>query len=330
MGRRRLADDAEGLSMLIGLSLTTIALLVIAGVALDLMLGEARRWHPLVGFGRLANLVERWLNQGGRRFWRGALAWLLAVAPLVLLAYEAIRWSENLGDIAVLIIHALLLYFCIGLRSLRDHMLPIERALMQGDLPQARELTARIVSRDTGNADASDLAKAGVESLLENGNDAVFGTLFWFVVAGGPGALLFRLANTLDAMWGYRTPRFLAFGCVAARIDDVLNWIPARLTALSYALLGNTRLAWQCWRIQAPAWPSPNAGPVMSAGAGALGLALGGTACYDGNIENRPPLGTGRAAAPADIGRAWRLVAGTTALWVGVLGAAAVLFSLIG
>jgi adenosylcobinamide-phosphate synthase len=162
--------------------------------------------------------------------------------------------------------------------------------------------------------------------LLENGNDAVFGTLFWFIVAGAPGAVLFRLANTLDAMWGYRTPRFLAFGCVAARIDDVLNWIPARLTALSYALLGNTRLAWRCWRSQAPAWSSPNAGPVMSAGAGALGLALGGAACYDGVVEDRPPLGTGRVATASDIGRAWRLVAGTTALWVGVLSAAACLF----
>jgi adenosylcobinamide-phosphate synthase len=162
--------------------------------------------------------------------------------------------------------------------------------------------------------------------LLENGNDAVFGTLFWFIVAGAPGAVLFRLANTLDAMWGYRTPRFLAFGCVAARIDDGLNWIPARLTASSYALLGNTRLAWCCWRSQAPAWSSPNAGPVMSAGAGALGLALGGAACYDGVMEDRPPLGTGRVASAADIGRAWRLVAGTTALWVGVLSAAACLF----
>jgi adenosylcobinamide-phosphate synthase len=312
--------------MLVGLDLTTLALLVIAGIALDLMLGEVRRWHPLVGFGRLANTIERRLNRGERRFLTGALAWLLAVIPLVLLAYWTIHWSTQLAVVARLALHALLLYFCIGLRSLRDHTLPIERALARNDLADARWLTARIVSRDTANANTSDLAKAGVESLLENGNDAVFGTLFWFIVAGAPGAVLFRLANTLDAMWGYRTPRFLAFGCAAARIDDALNWIPARLTALSYALLGNTRLAWRCWRTQAPAWSSPNAGPVMSAGAGALGLALGGAACYDGVVENRPPLGTGQVASAADIGRAWRLVAGTTALWVGVLSAAACLF----
>ena len=220
-----------------------------------------------------------------------------------------------------------LLYFSLGLRSLRDHTLPIAHALMDGDLPQARLLTARIVSRDTQQAEEADLAKAGVESLLENGNDAVFGTLFWFAVAGGPGVVLFRLANTLDAMWGYRTQRYNEFGRVAARIDDVLNFIPARLTALSYAALGNTKQAWQCWRAQAPAWSSPNAGPVMSAGAGALGVSLGGAAIYHGEVENRPPLGTGPLAAGKDIARAWRLVRLTTALWLLLICIAGVIYA---
>ncbi len=308
-----------------------IALLVIVGVLLDLMLGEARRWHPLVGFGLLANTLERELNQGGQKYLKGALAWLLAILPLVLLAYWTIRWSAILGIWASAGIHAVLLYFSLGLRSLRDHTLPIERAMAQNDLVQARQLTGRIVSRDTAQADASDLAKAGVESLLENGNDAVFGALFWFIVGGGPGALLFRLANTLDAMWGYRNPRYHAFGCVAARIDDALNWIPARFTALSYALLGDMRQALHCWHTQAPNWSSPNAGPVMAAGAGALGLILGGAASYEGVTENRPPLGVGCAASATDIGRAWRLVAGATALWIAVLSiVAACIFFLKG
>lgn len=314
--------------MLMALSVTLIAPLAIIGVLLDWLLGELRRWHPLVGFGQLAMALERRLNRGGRKYWTGALAWLLAVMPLVLLAYWAIRWSAALGAATGAGIHAALLYFGLGLRSLRDHALPIERALSHHDLAEARRRTACIVSRDTTQADAADLAKAGVESLLENGNDAVFGTLFWFVVAGGPGVVLFRLANTLDAMWGYRTARYEAFGCVAARIDDALNWIPARLTALSYALLGNTRQALRCWRAQAPNWPSPNAGPVMAAGAGALGLALGGAASYDGVLEHRPPLGIGCAASASDIGRAWRLVAGTTALWVAVLSIAAFIYAL--
>ncbi|MES2538493.1 MAG: adenosylcobinamide-phosphate synthase CbiB [Pseudomonadota bacterium] len=309
--------------MLTGWSLPWLALLITSGVVFDLVLGEVRRWHPLVGFGRFANAIERWLNRGRRKLARGALAWVIVVAPPVAIACWALQWSAGISIMLSAALHVALLYFSLGLRSLRDHTSPIEQALQRDDLAAARDNTARIVSRDTAQADAEELAKAGVESLLENGNDAVFGTLFWFLVAGGPGALLFRLANTLDAMWGYRTPRYLAFGCAAARFDDALNWIPARLTALSYTLLGNTSLAWRCWLSQAPSWPSPNAGPVMAAGAGALGLALGGAASYHGIIEHRPPLGAGRAATGADIGRAWRLVAATTALWIGVVIVAA-------
>jgi len=306
--------------VLSGLSPTALALALVAGVLLDLLLGEARRWHPLVGFGRLANALERRLNGGGLRIARGLLGWMLAVLPLTLLAWLACTW----GGAAV---HALLLYVGIGLRSLRDHTLPIHAALTRGDIDDARMLTSRIVSRDTAQANESDLAKAGAESLLENGNDAVFGTLFWFLVAGGAGVVLFRLANTLDAMWGYRTERFNLFGRVAARIDDVLNWVPARLTALSYVLLAERgRLhAWRCWRAQAPAWSSPNAGPVMASGAGALGVQLGGAAVYDGVTELRPPLGSGPDARADDILRAWRLVRRTTLLWVCVAAGVLVL-----
>lgn len=298
-----------------------IAMLMLSGVLLDMLLGELPRWHPLVGFGRYANFLEAHLNINKRanNYGTGLFAWLCAVLPFVLLFVAATIWIATRVPLAALALHVLILYFCLGLRSLRDHCMPIARALNNGDLPDARSLTSRIVSRDTSNGTESDLAKAAVESLLENGNDAVFGTLFWFAVAGGPGALLFRLANTLDAMWGYRTPRFLAFGCVAARIDDGLNWLPARLTALSYTLLGNGRSAWHCWHTQAKAWPSPNAGPVMAAGAGALQLQLGGMARYDGVDEQRPPLGIGRDAKAADISRAWRLVFTVTIVWCAVM-----------
>ena len=298
--------------MLTGLPLPLLAWLLAAGVALDLMLGEARRWHPLVGFGRLAGRIEHRLNRNNSRLLRGALAWSLAVLPLTGLAWYG-------ADYGGALVHALLLYFCLGLRSLRDHTLPIFAALQAGELSLARALTARIVSRDTGKALEPDLAKASAESILENGNDAVFGTLFWFIVAGGPGAVLFRLSNTLDAMWGYRNERFNLFGRTAARIDDLLNYLPARLTALSYVLLaarGGRARAWRCWRTQASAWNSPNAGPVMASGAGALGIALGGEAVYDGRREQRPALGAGPAATAADIARAWRLVLKTTLLWI--------------
>lgn len=138
------------------------------------------------------------------------------------------------------------------------------------------------------------------------------------MLLGGAGAVLFRLANTLDAMWGYRTQRFLHFGWAAARIDDGLNFVPARLTALSYALFGRTRRALACWRHQAPVWEGPNAGSVMAAGAGSLGVELGGAAIYHGQIEDRPILGEGRPARGSDIDRALTLMRRTVALWLAI------------
>lgn len=310
--------------MLVLTSSVMVAALVL-GIALDLLLGETRRWHPLVGFGKLAYALEaRWNNQTQQTqhasaYLKGGLAWLVIVIPFVVATQALLWWCASHSLWLAPLLHIVLLYFCLGLRSLYDHTAPIRQALQDGDLATARTLTSYIVSRDTSQAGEEDIAKASVESLLENGCDAVFGTLFWFVVAGGAGALLYRLSNTLDAMWGYKTPRLLRFGCVAARIDDALNWIPARLTALSYAALGNTRLALQCWRRQAPVWPSPNAGPVMAAGAGALELALGGLATYDGVQEVRPALGLGKAATAPDIQRAWSLVLRTSMLWTGCL-----------
>jgi adenosylcobinamide-phosphate synthase len=305
--------------MLTELGPAALALVMLAGIALDWLLGEPRRLHPLVGFGNAASTLDRVFNRECKReeYKRvgGIAAWSLAVLPPVALALIGIEAIRQMSLLAAAALHAVLLYFALGLRSLGDHMLPIASALESKDIAQARLLASRVVSRDTSESGETELAKAAVESLLENGNDAVFGTLFWFAVAGGPGALLFRLANTLDAMWGYRTPRYRAFGWAAARIDDVLNLIPARMTALSYTLLGDTRLSWHCWRTQARAWSSPNAGPVMASGAGALGLALGGPASYGGMMEQRPPLGLGRAAMAGDIARAWRLVCRATMLW---------------
>ena len=201
----------------------------------------------------------------------------------------------------------------------------IDPPLAENDLVEARRRVGWMVSRDTTSLDEAGVARAGVESVLENGNDAVFGTMFWFLVAGGPGALAFRLANTLDAMWGYRTARFIDFGRAAARIDDLLNWIPARLTALSYALLGMTGQAIACWRAQAGAWDSPNAGPVMAAGAGALNVALGGAAVYHGQLETRPLLGAGGPPDAQSLRRAVRLVQRGVWLWIGTIGLATLL-----
>lgn len=300
-----------------------LTLLACAGVLLDRLLGEPRRWHPLVGFGMLASKLEHLLNQPAGpsgQILRGLLGWSLLVLPPVLGTALLTAWLAMQAWWLAAAWQAFVLYLALGARSLTQHIAPIVAALRADDLPAARQLTARIVSRDTADADAAALAKAAVESALENGNDAIFGALFWFLIGGAPAVVLFRLANTLDAMWGYRTPRLLHFGRVAARIDDALNWLPARLTALSYALLGNTRRALACWREQAPHWSSPNAGPVMASGAGSLGVKLGGPARYHGVDEQRPPLGPQDHAAPGadEVTRALLLVRHTLWLWLAV------------
>ena len=287
-----------------------LPLAALAAVLLDRLLGEPRRFHPLVGFGTLAGWLEKNLNR--RTIAGGAVAWLLAVGPWVALAVALRPLAPFAVDVA-------LLYFALGAQSLCEHAEAIARPLAAGDLAEARRRVGWIVSRDTSALDAAGVARAGVESVLENGNDAAFGALFWFALLGGPGALLFRLANTLDAMWGYRTERLNRFGRVAARTDDLLNWPAARLTALTYALLGRTRAALACWRTQAPAWDSPNAGPVMAAGAGSLGVALGGAAIYHGQLEERPPLGAGAPPTAADLGRAVGLVRRGLWLWLAAL-----------
>lgn len=302
---------------------------LLAGLALDRLFGEPRRWHPLVGFGRWATAIETRFNTAaglgsGRPRVRGLLAWLLAVSGWVALCI-ALR---AIGPTTGWIVDSLLLYFAVGARSLAEHAETVAAPLANGDLPEARRKVGWMVSRDTTELDEVGIARAGVESVLENGNDAVFGALFWFLVAGGPGALLFRLANTLDAMWGYRTPRFLEFGWAAARIDDLLNWIPARLTALSYALLGATGAAIACWRMQASGWDSPNAGPVMAAGAGALNVTLGGAAVYHGKLETRPGLGAGNPPDADSIRRAVSLVNRGILLWLCAAGVATFLIGL--
>ncbi|NVK42924.1 MAG: cobalamin biosynthesis protein [Oceanospirillaceae bacterium] len=291
------------------------ALLMLAGCGLDWLLGEPPlRWHPLVAFGRLVDRVEALLLQPGRARGRqrlaGVLGWLLLVGPFVLLALLLMRWP-----VAYALASLLGLYWALGHRSLHEHAQPVYVALQQGNEAQARDYASRIVSRD---ASTMNIECSTIESILENGLDAVFGALFWFALAGLPGVVLYRLANTLDARWGYRTDRYRYFGWAAARIDDLLNWMPARLTALSYALLGATRSALRCWWTQASALESPNGGPVMTAGAGALGVRLGGPTRYQGAWKDKPWFGVGLQPAADDIDRALKLVRDTVLLWLGI------------
>ncbi|MBA4503724.1 adenosylcobinamide-phosphate synthase CbiB [Marinobacterium marinum] len=285
-----------------------LALQLIAAVLIDCRFGEPARWHPLVGFGRCAGWLEARSNRGQARRLKGLLMVVLLVLPPVLLMAVLVQ-IPVLGEL----IAVLVLWFTLGLESLKRHIRPILQTLLRGDEGEARRLTSWICSRDAAEL---EVERTAVESVLENGSDAVFGAIFWFCIAGAPGALAFRLINTLDAMWGYRSERFVHFGWAAARLDDLVGLIPARLTALSYALCGHTRRALRCWRKQARRHDSPNAGPVMAAGAGALGVRLGGPTCYRGCWVDKPVLGEGPVAQPRDLSRALRLVDSALKLWI--------------
>jgi len=297
-------------------------LTVAVGVILDLLFGEPKRGHPLIGFGAFASRLEKRLNRSPEAraaVGRGAAAWCLAVLPPVVAVVCLQYWlTSGLS----LVVDCLLVYFCIAYRSLREHLNAVHEPLIKGDIRGARRAIGRIVSRDCEDMSEADISKAAAESTLENGSDGIFASIFWFVVAGAPGVLLHRLANTLDAMWGYKNARFLGFGKFAARTDDILNWLPARLVALSYALLGDRAQALRAWRTQAKACASPNGGPVMAAGAAALNLRVGGDAFYQWQRQQRPTLGFGLPPGTDDLPKVQRLIDQTLALWLVLVCAA--------
>lgn len=292
------------------------AITVGLALVLDGALGEPRLAHPLVLFGRLATATEAWwygpsVASDTQRRLRGVLAAVVLVVPPAVVAW----WLSTFPKVGP-VTTVLLLYLTLGGQSLAQHATRVSNALRTGNLGQARHRTSHLVSRDVTDMGATQLVAATVESVLENGCDAVFGALFWFLLAGAPGAVAYRLANTLDAMWGYRTPRYWYFGWAAARLDDLLNLVPARLTAATYALVGDSFGAMRCWRRQARSWESRNAGAVMAAGAGALQVRLGGPACYHGRLRARPLLGVGKAPETDDITRAIALVRRGVLVWV--------------
>ena len=293
--------------------MTAVALLL--GLLIDHFIGEAKRWHPLVGFGNAASRLEKVANptsdNDGKL--RGLICWALMVLIPVIVTSLVV---SQLSGLALLVVNALVVFFVVGLRSLAEHGRNVSLPLLAGDLPAARQQIAMMVSRDTANLTEQQVASATCESVLENGSDAIFAALFWFCLLGAPGAILYRGANTLDAMWGYKTDRYRRFGWAAARIDDVLNWLPACLTALSYSLVGNFSSGLKCARQQGGLTDSPNAGYVMAAGAGALEISMGGPAIYHGEKHQRPVFGIGPVAEATDIERAIGLVQQTSVLWV--------------
>ena len=280
---------------------------LIAGVALDALIGDPRRGHPVAAFGRAAAALEaRDYADSRRRGAAHAAACVLAVAVPAAALHRRTRGSPPRQAITV----ATAVWAVTGARSLHHEAERACSSLRRRDLAAARAVLPSLCGRDPATLDAPGVARAVVESVAENTSDAVVAPLLWGAVAGIPGLVAYRAVNTLDAMVGYRSARYLRFGWAAARTDDVANWIPARVTAALTAACASlvTRTSpvsvLNVVRRDGGRHPSPNAGRCEAAFAAALGVRLGGTNVYGGVTETRPDLGDGRAPEPEDIRRA--------------------------
>ncbi len=284
-----------------------------AGLVIDRLVDEpATEWHPVAHFGNVMKAFEQ-------RHYRDArspgVLYALAGGLLGVGVGAAIRstaWATGLA---------------VGGRSLWRAADAIANALSSNDLDGARSLLPNLVGRDPSSLNKEEVARAVVESVAENTVDAIVAPVLWAVVAGAPGALGYRAINTMDAMVGHHSARYEHYGWASARLDDVANWLPARVAALLVALVRPTtaRAVHLAVTTQASTHPSPNAGVVEAAFAGALGVRLGGQNRYGERVEDRPTLGSGRFVDASDITDAVQLsrdVTTSLAVALGLLGLA--------
>lgn len=280
---------------------------VALGLLADRVLGEPpAAVHPVRGFGTAMQAVERRLHRDSRAAGAAHAAIGLGIGALA---------GGGLRSTAVAT------YVAVAGKMLLETATEIGRALEAGDLDQGRNLLPSLVGRDPTGLDGSQLARAVVESVAENTVDAVVAPALWALTAGAPGALAHRAVNTMDAMVGHRSARYARYGTAAARLDDAMAWVPARVTAALVAAVrpAAARDVWRIVRRDAPAHPSPNAGVAEAAYAAALGLRLGGTVRYGDRVERRPHLGDGAPAGPGDIALAVRLTNEVTVALAGLV-----------
>ena len=273
-------------------SLFTIHCSLLIGWFLDLLIGDPA-WlpHPVVGFGKMIAFGEHRLNKGTHRKLKGALMAIIYITG-VFIAIWFLRNQLCIMHYALCIVFdTAVSFFCLAgttlIREVRQVFLAVDRSLDEG-----RKQVARIVGRDTSELSAQEVRTAALETLAENLSDGVIAPLFWFAILGVPGMLAYKMVNTLDSMIGYHSERYLQFGCFAARMDDVANYLPARLTALLMVLsagkpqlLGFVRRFGKCHA-------SPNSGYPESALAGILDCRFGGPHIYFGEVFDKPYIGT--------------------------------------
>ena len=262
---------------------------LLAGWLLDLVFGDpARLPHPIVWFGKMISYGEHRLNKGTHRMAKGAVMAICLILLVFFIVWESKRLLPS--TILWLIVDTIIVFYCLAgttlIREVREVFLALDRSLDEG-----RQQVARIVGRDTSQLSAQEVRTAALETLAENLSDGVIAPLFWFALLGTPGMLAYKMVNTLDSMIGYRTERYKAFGCWAAHIDDVANYIPARLTALLMVLVsGKWSLFGFVWK-NGRKHASPNSGYPEAALAGILNCRFGGPHYYFGELFDKPYIG---------------------------------------
>ena len=265
---------------------------------LDLLLGDPR-WlpHPVQGIGWLAQRAEAPLRRLiANPKLAGVVAVVWVVGSTVLIGFGLLKATSFLHPLAGDIVAILLLYTCFATRSLHDHALAVYRPLKAGDLTEARQRVSWLVGRDTEQLDEGEVTRAAVESVAENTVDGCTAPLLYACLAGPLGALAYKTISTLDSTFGYKNERYLQFGWGSARLDDLANLIPARLTALlavaaAFVLRLRAGNAWRIFLRDRHNHPSPNGGQIESVVAGALGVQLGGVNSYFGQPSRRPFMG---------------------------------------
>ena len=279
---------------------------LIIGWLLDLLFGDPERLpHPIVWFGKMIAFGEKRLNSGGHRKLKGGLMAVALIALVFGISWLIRWWLMGLNSWIVLVLDAIIVFYCLAgttlIKEVRDVFLALDRSLDEG-----RAQVARIVGRDTSELSAQEVRTAALETLAENLSDGVIAPLFWLAVLGTPGMLAYKMVNTLDSMIGYHTERYLQFGCWAAHIDDVSNYIPARLTAL-LMVVGRThhlRFVYRNGKNHA----SPNSGYPEAALAGILNCRFGGPHKYFGEVFDKPYIGENdRELTTADMKTAIRV-----------------------
>lgn len=295
--------------------MVSLFVIVVIALLLDRWLPDRAGFRLWVWYSDWAESIEERFNGGLRS--QGVAAVLLAVAPIAIAVLLASFVLGQIAGVLAFLFSVVVLYLCVELFQLGQVSQAVAAAIEADNVPEAAARLKDLTGKDTVESTTAGIAHATVEVILKQANSTVMAPLFWFLLLGPFGVMLQRLIGTLDRLWGHRSPRYAEFGWAAARLDDLLNWIPARITAMSYAIMGSFEDALYCWRRQAGMWSDINSGPLLASGFGALHLE---TSEQDGeeDVYGNPSINPASLPGAVDVRRAVALVWRVMLFWLAI------------